>query len=91
MNDKEARQLIKAELSFYEEKTYADLVSLIDKELIYEKQGPSGTQYQIEILIMWDSTPTGAIRILGSIDDGGWRAFFPLTDSVIVTQSKTID
>ncbi len=91
MNNKEARQLIKAELAVYDRKPFVELVTLIDQDFHYEKQGPSGASYQIEILILWDSTPNGAIRVLGSIDDGGWRAFFPLTDSVIVTQSKTID
>ena len=83
MNTQEARHLLAEELAAYEEKNYAELVSLIDEEFHFARQGPSGAQYQIEILIMWDSTPNGAIRILGSIDDGGWRAFVPLTDSIL--------
>ena len=83
MNHQEARQLIREELSLHKEKNYADLVKLIDEEFHYEKQGPSGAQYQIEIRILWDSMPNGAIRVLGSIDDGGWRAFFPMTDSIL--------
>jgi hypothetical protein len=83
MNKQEAWQLIRAELSVYEGQPYADFVRLIDKELILEKQGPGGTKYQIEILIFWDSTPNGVIRVISSIDDGGWRAFFPLTESIL--------
>jgi hypothetical protein len=56
---------------------------LIGEEFHFEKQGPSGVEYQIEILILWDSTPNGVIRVLGFIDDGGWRAFVPLTDSIL--------
>jgi hypothetical protein len=88
MNNQEARQLLREELSLYEEKNYADLVKLMGEELHSEKQGPSGTQYQIEILITWDSTPNGAIHVIGSIDDGGWRAFFPLTDGILKYPNK---
>jgi hypothetical protein len=83
MNKQEATKLLQDELGFYQNKTYAELVSLINEEFVYERQGPSGIQYQIEILIMWDLTPNRAILILGSIDDGGWRAFMPLTESIV--------
>jgi hypothetical protein len=46
MNKQEARQLLGEELKAYQEKTYAELISL-------------------------------------SIDDGGWRAFLPLTESIL--------
>jgi hypothetical protein len=83
MNTPEAREIIQNELAVYEKKAYADLVKLIDEEFHFERQGPSGARYQVEIRFLWDSTPNGAIRILGSIDDGGWRAFVPLTDSIL--------
>ena len=83
MNTEEARQIIQDELVVYEKKLYAELASLIDEEFHSEKQGPGGAQYQIEILVLWDSTPKGAIRIIGSIDDGGWRAFLPLTEAIL--------
>ena len=83
MNTQEARQIIQNELAVYEAKPYAELVSLINEEFHHEKQGTGGATYQIEILILWDSQPNGAIRVLGSIDDGGWRAFVPLTDSIL--------
>ena len=46
---------------------------------------PGGVTYQIEIEAFWDSEPGGDIRVLGSIDDGGWRAFAPLCDDFILT------
>lgn len=48
-------------------------------------RGDSGTDYQIEIEVMWDGKGGGDLRVLGSIDDGGVRAFCPLCDSFIVT------
>jgi hypothetical protein len=45
--------------------------------------GASGACYQIEIQASWDDKPNGNIRVVGSIDDGGLRAFFPLTEDFI--------
>jgi hypothetical protein len=51
-----------------------------------EVTGPSGRKYQIEYDIVWDhKPPNGDIRIIGSVDDGGLRAFAPLTDSRLVS------
>jgi hypothetical protein len=51
-----------------------------------EVTGCSGTAFQIEIQILWDGKPNGDVRVLGAIDDGGWRAFLPLTSDLIVKQ-----
>jgi len=83
MNTEEAQRILSAELEHYENKSYAELVSQVGENLSYEKIADDGCSYQIEILILWDSKPQNAIRIIGSIDDGGWRAFFPLTDSTL--------
>ena len=48
--------------------------------------GPSGTEYQIEIQIRWDHKPHGAVRVMGTIDDGTFRgAFRPVCEDLIVT------
>ncbi|HEY7220129.1 MAG TPA: hypothetical protein VH985_17215 [Candidatus Binatia bacterium] len=47
--------------------------------------GKSGANYQIELAdVFWDSRPGKNLRIMGSIDDRGWRAFLPLTESLIM-------
>jgi len=55
-----------------------------------EVRGASGTAYQIEIQFFWDDKPGGTIRVAGSIDDGGIRAFVPLTDSFLVTRTESL-
>jgi hypothetical protein len=52
--------------------------------------------YQIEIEVFWDNQRGGNVRVMGSIDDGGWRAFMPLTrdfikapDGSFVSESPT--
>ena len=52
--------------------------------------GESGANYQIEIDVLWDSAANKDLRIIGSIDDGGWRAFLPLTESLIMKPDGTL-
>jgi hypothetical protein len=46
--------------------------------------GPSGCQYQLEIQAFWDDKAARTVRVALGIDDGGWRAFIPLTTSFII-------
>jgi len=41
--------------------------------------------------VFWDSLPDGNLRIMASIDDGGWRAFVLLTDSLIMKPDGKLD
>jgi hypothetical protein len=55
-----------------------------------EIKGPSGTPYQVEIGIVWDDKPGGDVRVLASIDDGGFRsAFSPMCDDFIMAPDGT--
>ena len=83
MNTLEARQVLAAELKTYRAKPYAELVQLRGGAIVSEQIGPSGAHYQLEVQVMWDDQSNGAIRVIGSVDDGGWRAFMPLTESFI--------
>jgi hypothetical protein len=85
MDREEAQTLLKTKLDEYRNLSYDQLVARVGDEEFPEVTGPSGTQYQIEIQIVWDDKKGGAVRVLGSIDDGGWRAFLPLCDSLLVT------
>jgi hypothetical protein len=84
MDRKEARQIIISELEPFRKKPFIELANMVDAEP-YTKTMTSedGKFYQIEIQAIWDDKPGGNIRVLGSIDDGGIRAFFPLTEDFI--------
>lgn len=83
-NKTEAKRIINQELEAYRGKPYSELVKMIDAEPVtYESTAPSGTLYQIEIQAFWDSKPNGDVRVMGCIDDGGWRAFFPISSDFI--------
>jgi hypothetical protein len=44
----------------------------------------SGVEYQVEIEAFWDDQAAGHLRLVASIDDGGWRALAPITDGFVV-------
>ena len=84
MDKKEAKNIIAEQLKKYRAKPYCDLVQMIDTEPVtYELMSKSDKKYQVEIQAFWDDKPNRDIRVVGSIDDGGLRAFFPLTDGFI--------
>ena len=91
MNREEALSMLNAKLDEYRNLTYAQLATRVGEEGFPEVVGPSGTQYQIEIQIVWDDKPGGDVRVLAAIDDGGWRAFMPLCDSLLMTADGAVE
>ena len=85
MNKHEALALLQAELDEYRQWSYGDLEKQIGEEYHLEIAGPSGVEYQIEIQILWETTPQGRILVIGSVDDGGIRAFAPLCETFVVS------
>ena len=67
----------------YRELPYSELVSRIEKIETLQVTRPEAAPWQLEFQFYWDSEPGGAVRVMGSIDDGGIRAYFPVTDSFI--------
>lgn len=83
MNIPEAEGLITSALAKYREWSWLDLCPLIDEPVHFDVVGASGAQYQVEISAVWESAPQGNVLVIGSIDDGGWRAWSPLSKSFI--------
>ncbi len=79
MNNTEAFQLLDQRLAELERQPYHVLVRRIGTSITEQVVGESGTRYQVEYSFMWDGRPGGAVRVIGSIDDGGWRALVPLS------------
>ncbi len=85
MNKQEAKTLLAQELGGWRRKSYADLAALVGGEPVTgEVLGEGGDRYQFEIQAVWDRGTAGDVRVLGAIDDGGLRAFVPLTDGFIM-------
>ncbi len=84
---KEAKREVARVISQYRSKPYDFWERAIDQEPItLETTADSGKEYQIEIQAFWDDKSGGNIRVIFSIDDGGWRAFCPLSKDFLVTK-----
>lgn len=90
MDTQEARRLIEEQLAKYRMMGYTALLRLLDEQETFELEGAGGTKYQIEITAVWDSRKGGDLRVIGCIDDGGWRAFVPLSSDFIVRSDGTL-
>jgi hypothetical protein len=84
MDNIEAKQILSAHINQLRNMSYAELCHLIGKTDSREQVGDSGTMYQLEIQAWWDDRSEQNLRVTVSIDDGGWRAFVPLTDDFII-------
>jgi hypothetical protein len=80
----EARGVLLTHLQEWRRRTYAELSREVGQSRQIEATGPSGASYQVDIQVRWDGEPNGDIRVLAGIDDGGWRAFAPLTEDFIL-------
>ena len=84
MDRNEAQRLLKARVSQLRAMSYHDLLGLLDKETVIEVDGSSRRRYSIETSVFWDDAKDRDLRVIVSIDDGGWRAFMPMTDDFIM-------
>jgi len=90
MDNQEAQAILSRYLGEYRKRSYADLAEFVDlpKDL-FEIVGDSGVTYYLDIYAFWDDKALRHVRLCGAIDDAGWRAFFPLTDSFILAPDGT--
>jgi len=87
MNREIARTLIQRELKTLRKSPYAELTSLVDKGSTRRETGQDGREYQIERQAVWDDRKGGNLRVVVAIDDGGVRAFMPLSGDFIISPS----
>jgi hypothetical protein len=88
MDTMEARRLLLDELGIFRNFEYTGIKERIDTEpYTNEFKLENGNWYQIEISFFRDDRPDGDNRVIGSVDDGGWRVHIPVTESFIVSSS----
>ena len=88
----EAAALLRHELQGYARRSHSELAGLIGDVDAYGIEGASSVEYQIEVSAHWDAEPGGTIRVIGSIDDGGfWCAFRPVADGFLIDADGTVD
>jgi hypothetical protein len=71
----EAEGLLRKHMDEIRMHPFADLVTLLDTADAVEVVGETGKRYQIEVNAMWDDDTKTRLRVCGSIDDGGFRAW----------------
>jgi|WetSurMetagenome_2_1015567.scaffolds.fasta_scaffold488700_2 hypothetical protein len=89
MDRSEASRILSEKLARFG--SYSDVVPLAESRHIetLEVRGAHGATYQIEVQFLWDDKQSRSVRVVGSIDDGGIRAFFPLTETLLVSPPKS--
>ena len=89
MNTQEARALLDRAMAGYHIESYGALQRLLRQPDRSTVTGPSGVRYQLVVEALWDAAPGGLLRLIGSIDDGGLRAFAPLSADLLVAPDGT--
>ena len=84
MDNKEAVDVLESALARYRAMTYSELATHVGHRETNSVPGESRRLYQVQIQIAWDAKPGGDIRVLGAVDDGGWRSFIPVTTDFLV-------
>ena len=84
MNIDVAYVLIDAELRRLLELPYSELIKLVGAREVKEVFGEDGTSYQVQVKAIWETTRNKDVRVIVSVDDGGWRALRPLTQNFVM-------
>jgi hypothetical protein len=85
MDETEARGILAQHIKSLRAMSHAELQRFVKDEEHLEAKGESGVEYQVEVQALWDEgRPGGNLRVMVSIDDGGWRAFNPLTEDFVI-------
>lgn len=78
----EARRIAQDRLEELRSVPFAELAEPLDgKQEVHEVVAASGTRYQLEAQAFREGEN---LHVMVSADDGGWRAFLPVSDSFIV-------
>jgi len=83
MDERIAQELIALELARIREKPHSELVKFVGHPEHRVARTRDGKTYQLEVEAFWDNRKGGDVRVIVSADDGGLRAFVPVTDDFI--------
>ena len=76
--------LLEQALAPYRGRPHAELATLVGSERHWTETGPSGTEYQLEIVVRRDARAGGAVRVLALAGDGGWGSCLPECAELLV-------
>jgi hypothetical protein len=87
MDKVEAQTILSEQMERFSRRDYSELQRLVESKHVedFDVHGASGTRYGVEVQFFWDDKHKGRIRVVGSIDDGGIRAFVPMTETSVIS------
>lgn len=86
MKKKDLLQHLNLEIEQLKQRRYEDLL-ILTEEVEARQSGEGNSFYQVEIQAFCDDNRTGTLRVIVAMDDGGLRAFKPLTGDFLITRS----
>jgi hypothetical protein len=86
MDNTEARQVLQQRMEKYKSLTYDELSGMVGHDEHFWVTASSGKKYQLQVQVLWDGRDKETVRVVGSVDDAGIRAFVPLNDSFLVSR-----
>jgi hypothetical protein len=90
MNEQVAYGLIDTELRRLQQLSYSELAALIGRVEAKKVVAEDGNTYQLEVQAFWDGKKGGDVRLIVAADDGGWRAFKPLTGDFLMRRDGSL-
>lgn len=85
VDNDEARRILESVTVELRREPYGALVArYLDESEGRTVVAESSTRYQVEVQAFWDGRQSGDLRVIVAIDDGGWRAFSPLSTDFII-------
>jgi hypothetical protein len=90
MDKNEAGRLLEVQLEEWRRRPYAELSREVGRWRRFETTGQSGERYEGVIQVFWLGDADGPVKVVGSIDDGGWRTFVPLSKDFTVTPKQAM-
>ena len=90
MDKNEAGQVLEVQLEEWRRRSYAELSREVGRWRRFEITAQSGERYEGVIHVFWLGVAEGPVKVVASIDDGGWRTFVPLIKDFTVMPQATV-
>lgn len=87
MKKEELKKRLQVEVDAQSLNSYDDFMRL-QEEIVYEK-GTGDNWYQVEVEVI--EKTEHYVHVAVSVDDGGWRAFHPLSHSFLIYKDRRVD
>jgi hypothetical protein len=89
MKKTELKKILNTEVDNWAKKPYSEFLDLALEMNVYYEQGEGDSYYQVEVTML--EYTEDYVHIAISVNDGGWRAFKPLSHDFLVYKDGRVD